>query len=253
MGDDSEGEKSDRDTFVDADDDLRLEPEIVRWLSMYAEAADGRRDATVAAVFDEVNRLLRRYRKESAAHRTDYGSRLRMLTEQMPVMLWTTDARLRVTMVAGGGQAAVDIDPSSTASLPLSVVLGTDTASPAAVEAHQRALRGEPAVFEYDRRSRSYLAHVQPLSDPGGVVVGTIGLAIDVTERKRAEEALARREQQLAEAQRLAQVGSWEFDFTTNRLSWSEEEHRIFGLRREPVPPSREAILARIHPDDREQ
>ena len=73
-------------------------------------------------------------------------------------------------------------------------------------------------VFEYDRRSRSYLAHIQPLSDPNGVIVGTVGLAIDVTERKRAEEALARREQQLADAQRLAQVGSWEVDLATNRL-----------------------------------
>ncbi|HZO30578.1 MAG TPA: PAS domain-containing protein, partial [Chloroflexota bacterium] len=78
-------------------------------------------------------------------------------------------------------------------------------------------------------------------------------LAIDVTERKQAEQALARREQQLADAQRLAQVGSWEFDFATNRLSWSEEEYRIFGLRPELGPPSRETILARIHPDDRER
>jgi len=194
MSDDSEGERSARDSFVDVDDDSTLEPEILRWLEMYAAAADGRRDATVAGILDEVNRLLRRYRKESSAHRTDYGSRLRMLTEQMPVMLWTTDARLRVTMVAGGGLAAVDIDPSSTVSLALTVVLGTDTARSGAVDAHARALNGQPAVFEYDRRSRSYLAHVQPLSDADGVIVGTIGLAIDVTARKQAEQALARRE-----------------------------------------------------------
>ena len=218
MGDDSGVGTSDQGSFVDADDDSTLEPEIIHWLGMYAEAADGRRDATVAGIFREVNRLLRRYRKADSVHRADYGSRLRTLTEQMPVMLWTTDTRLRVTTVAGGGLAAVDIDPSSTVSLPLTVVLGTDTPSSGAVDAHERALHGQPAVFEYDRRSRSYLAHVQPLSDPDGVIVGTIGLAIDVTERKQAEEALARREQQLADAQRLAQVGSWEFDFATNRL-----------------------------------
>src|SRR5688500_9791373 len=109
MGDDRGGERSDRDSFADPADESTLEPEIVQWLGMYAESADGDRDATVAAIFDDVNRLLRRYRRESAAHRTDYGSRLRMLTEQMPVMLWTTDARLRVTTLAGGGLAAVDI------------------------------------------------------------------------------------------------------------------------------------------------
>src|SRR3954447_10871351 len=155
MGDDRAG------SFTDAGDDLTLEPEIIHWREMYAEAEDGARDATVGAILDEVNRLLRRYRKESSTHRTDYGSRLRTLTEQMPVMLWTTDTRLRVTTVAGGGLAAVDVDPSSTVSLPLTVVLGTDTPSSGAVDAHERALHGRPAVFEYDRRSRSYLAHIQ--------------------------------------------------------------------------------------------
>ena len=252
MPDSSRDGTSIRGAIVGPDDGSTLEPEIIHWLEMYA-AVDGRRDATVAAIFDDVNRLLRRYRKAESIHRTDYGSRLRTLTEQMPVMLWTTDTGLRVTTVAGGGLAAVDIDPSSTASLPLTVVLGTDTPSPGAVDAHARALNGQPAVFEYDRRSRSYLAHVQPLPGPDGVIAGTIGLAIDVTERKQAEQALARREQQLADAQRLAQVGSWEFDFATNRLSWSEEEYRIFGLRPDLGPPSRETVLARIHPDDRER
>ena len=251
MDSDSRKGTSDQGSFVDPDDDPTLEPEIVHWLGMYADATDGSRDATVAGILGDVNRLLRRYRKESSAHRTDYGSRLRMLTEHMPVMLWTTDTRLRVTTVAGGGQAAVDIDPSSTASLPLTVVLGADPLSSEAVNAHERALRGQPAVFEYDRRSRSYLAHIQPLPSPDGRIMGTVGLAIDVTERKRAEEALARREQQLADAQRLAQVGSWELDLATDRLSWSEEEYRIFGLPSELGPPSRETILARIHPDDR--
>src|SRR4051812_40595891 len=153
MSDDSEGEKSDRDTFVDADDDSTPEPEIIRWLGMYADAADGRRDATVAGIFGEVNLLLRRYRKGESVHRADYGSRLRMLTKRMPVLLWTTDTRLRITTVAGDGLAAVDIDPSSTVALPLTVVLGTDTPSSGAVDVHERALNGQPGVFEYDRGS----------------------------------------------------------------------------------------------------
>src|SRR4051794_24626995 len=232
-------ETNGHDSSVEPNEDLRLEPEVVRWLGMYAEAGDAARDATVAGIFNEVNRLLSRYRRESAAYRGDYGARLRRLTEQMPVMLWTTDADLRVTTFAGGGLAAVDIDPASTASLSLTVVLGTDTPSAGAIDAHRRALQGRPTAFEYDRRSRSYLAHVQPLSDPNGAIAGTVGLAIDVTERKQAEDGLARRERQLADAQRLAQVGSWELDFAANRLSWSEEAYRIFGLRPELGPPSR--------------
>src|SRR3954451_15981443 len=97
MGVDGRDGTHDRDSSVDSEHDVRLEPEVIRWLGMYAEAADATRDAAVAAIFDEVNGLLRRYRRESAAYRADYTSRLRLLTERMPVILWTTDAELRVT------------------------------------------------------------------------------------------------------------------------------------------------------------
>src|SRR4051795_7909614 len=188
MGDDSGGGADGRNAFVDADD-WALEPEIVRWLSMYVEAGDHPGDATVAAIFDEVNRLLRRYRKGDLFHLADDESRLQTLTEHLPLLLRTTDTMLRVTTISGGDQAAVDIDPSGSASLSLTAVVGTGSPGSSDVDAHQRALHGQRAVFEYDRRSPSSLAHVQPLSDPAGVIVGTIGLAIDFTERKRTEEA----------------------------------------------------------------
>ena len=54
---------------------MKVEPEIIRWLGMYAAATHDSRDGTVAAIFDECNRLLSRYREESSTHRTDYGSR----------------------------------------------------------------------------------------------------------------------------------------------------------------------------------
>jgi DNA-binding CsgD family transcriptional regulator/PAS domain-containing protein len=179
-----------RAPFAGRDHASMPEPEVVRWLGMYAEAAEDRRNATVTVILEQVNRLLSQYRRESAAYRGDYASRLRTLTEHMPIMLWTTDAALRVTTVAGDGLAAVDIDPSGTASLPLTVVLGTDAPSPEAVDAHARALRGHPANFEYERRSRWYSAHVQPLSGADGAIAGTIGLAIDVTDRKPAGDGI---------------------------------------------------------------
>jgi PAS domain S-box-containing protein len=252
MGVASGDKPSDRDAFVDPDDS-GLEPEVVRWLEMYTRASDGVLDRTVAGILDEMNRLLGRYRKESAVYRADFRSRLRTLTEHMPVMLWTTDTKLRVTTFSGGGLAAVDINPSSSVSLALAVVLGTDTSGLAAVEAHKQALHGQSAVFEYDRRSRSYLAHVQPLPNADGVIVGTIGLAIDATESKNTEAELARRERQLGDTQRVAQVGSFEFDLATNRLYWSDEHFRILGLKPEPGPVTSESVSEFIHPDDVER
>jgi len=78
--------------------------------------------------------------------------------------------------------------------------------------------------------------------------------ALDLTERKRAEEALRRDEAWLAQAQRLSHTGTWVSDGTTSAiLYWSEECYRIWGLDQAQGLPSREDMWGRIHPDDRER
>jgi diguanylate cyclase (GGDEF)-like protein/PAS domain S-box-containing protein len=73
----------------------------------------------------------------------------------------------------------------------------------------------------------------------------------DITERKRTEEALRKSEWRMAEAERLAHVGSWEWDVRSNILSWSDELYRIFGLSKD-VDLSYEGFIGGIHPADRE-
>jgi diguanylate cyclase (GGDEF)-like protein/PAS domain S-box-containing protein len=74
------------------------------------------------------------------------------------------------------------------------------------------------------------------------------------TEWERAEALLARlgeSERALAEAQRLAQIGSWTWDVGADRLRWSDELYRIFGLDRDEFGASYESYLACVHPEDR--
>src|SRR6202008_5040685 len=74
-----------------------------------------------------------------------------------------------------------------------------------------------------------------------GELVQVVGTNIDVTERKRAEEALRRDEAWLAQAQRLSHTGTWVADGTTRAiLFWSEECHRIWGFDAAQGVPSRE-------------
>ena len=70
-----------------------------------------------------------------------------------------------------------------------------------------------------------------------GVPAGMQIIARDVTERKRAEEALRHSERELREGQRLAQIGSWDWDVASDTISWSDELYRI--ARRDPrlAPP----------------
>lgn len=90
-----------------------------------------------------------------------------------------------------------------------------------------------------------------PLHDATNKMIGVLGFYEDITERKLIEIALQRSEDNLNRAQAIAQVGSWYLDANTNRLDWSEETYRIFGI------PKQETIdldtwISAIHPDDRE-
>jgi PAS domain S-box-containing protein len=76
-------------------------------------------------------------------------------------------------------------------------------------------------------------------------------LVEDVTLRKLAEERLRRSEAQLAEAQRLAHMGSWHWDVTTNAITWSDEQYRIYGMNPGEISPNLQQFLEHVHPDDR--
>ena len=80
------------------------------------------------------------------------------------------------------------------------------------------------------------------------VIQGTL---IDFTDRKQAEEALRLSESRLEEAQRLAHLGSWNWDLATGTLSWSDELCHIYGVDPQVHVPTFEDFLKRVHPEDR--
>ncbi len=84
-----------------------------------------------------------------------------------------------------------------------------------------------------------------------GALSALEGFITDITQRKRAEEELTKREMLLAESQRLAHLGSWEWDVATDRAIWSDELYRILGFEPQAQPGSYELFLRAVHPDDR--
>ena len=73
----------------------------------------------------------------------------------------------------------------------------------------------------------------------------------DIGERRNAQEAVARSEARLAEAQHIARIGSWEAEFATGKIAISQELCRLFELDPAIVELKLDQLLARIHPDDR--
>src|SRR6266699_3712043 len=86
--------------------------------------------------------------------------------------------------------------------------------------------------------------------DESGRPTHFYGTVQDITDRKRAEEALQRSQFYISEGQRLAHMGSWAFD-ATGFSYWSSELFRIYGLDPGGKPPTVEEYLALVHPEDR--
>ncbi|RCJ33958.1 hypothetical protein A6769_23225 [Nostoc punctiforme NIES-2108] len=91
-----------------------------------------------------------------------------------------------------------------------------------------------------------------------GKVIRLYGTTQDVTERqvainerKQAEEELRRSETLLATAQKIAQMGSWEWYLESQKQIWSAETFRIFGLNLTQSAPTQTAFLQMLHPEDR--
>lgn len=110
-----------------------------------------------------------------------------------------------------------------------------------------------PATFETRlRRADGEIREIE-ISAVGVLLEGRRLLycaARDITERKSAERRLARTEDNLRRAQRVAQVGSWHLDIASATLEWSEESYRIFGIQ-PGRPISFATFLTCVHPDDR--
>ncbi len=114
---------------------------------------------------------------------------LRFVLAQLPVLHWTTDTALAVTGVGGAALDALGLSPAEYVGRPAQALF--DDAEAAELAAlHARALDGAPGMRVAVRGGRTYQCHVGALRDDESAIVGTVGLALDVTAARETEQQL---------------------------------------------------------------
>jgi signal transduction histidine kinase len=124
--------------------------------------------------------------------------RLRLLIEQLPAVLWSTDTDLRFTSSLGAGLRNLDLLPNQVVGLTLYEYFQTNDPEFLPIARHRRALAGFSSSYQIEWRDRIFQTHVEPLEGPDGGIVGTVSVAVDITELRHADDA--RRGREAAEA-----------------------------------------------------
>ena len=127
----------------------------------------------------------------------EHERRLQLIVSRLPVLLWSTDAELRLNSLTGAGFEQSRPQTMSLLSLTVHDLLG---AMPGEEEELRPALQGHSVTFDTVHGDRDLRVYIEPLRDEQGTVTGTVGIAFDRTDEKRAERANAQLLEQLHDA-----------------------------------------------------
>ncbi len=142
--------------------------------------------ASVGVVFTGI------YRNQLESQRTetllDRETRLQLILEQMPAILWTTDENLIFTSSTGSGFQQLSVNPETLLGTWIASSPPMDKLSMFRTESHYQALAGQSSTYESSWGDRSFQCFIEPLYDARKNIIGCVGIALDITARRSAEQ-----------------------------------------------------------------
>jgi PAS domain S-box-containing protein len=127
-----------------------------------------------------------------------------MIFRQIPGVIWATDTNLRILYAEGHVLAIAGVDFTGALGTSIQEFVAAHDLTEPVVAGHLAALAGQPQSFRYEFHGRWFEVLIEPLRDGEGHVVGCVGAAVDITERKHDDEELAASRRRLEEARHLA-------------------------------------------------
>ncbi|MCA9133936.1 MAG: PAS domain S-box protein, partial [Planctomycetales bacterium] len=198
-------------------------------------------------------------RKESEAALKSSEQRYRDLVETTQDLIWAIDSTGQITFVNEASRSVYGWEPEE--------VLGKSFLEFIAPEYRERDRMVVGTTLQTGEEIHNHETHVcrkdgvtvvlntnaRVLRDAQGTIIGCSGISRDLTQIIEATKELQEQQVLLSNAQRLANIGSWDCDYQTQKLKWSEQTFHIFGLQAENFDGSFQTFADRIHPADRER
>ncbi|MCX6097602.1 MAG: PAS domain S-box protein, partial [Caldiserica bacterium] len=233
-----------------------------RWVRTMgvAELKDGHPIRVVGSISD----ITQRKQAEQALRQSQ--DKYRMLTESIKDVVWIVDTEtLQFLYVSPSVKRLRGYTPEEIMAQPMDAALTPESAA-LVRQGIQRQV--EDFVSGRELPDMFYTTDMEePCKDGSTVWTETItsyyrddqtghvvvrGVSRDITDRKQMEEKLRMSEFDLRQAQALAHVGSWRWDIAHDKLLWSDEMYRIYGIAPHAFTGSWQDIIARVvHPEDR--
>jgi PAS domain S-box-containing protein len=180
--------------------------------------------------------------------------RLRLVVEQVPAVLWSVDRELHFTLSIGGGLTALGLKPRQVVGQSIFEYFQTEDRDYPPIAAHLRALRGESSKYEFAWSGKAFESYVEPLRGESGAITGVLGVALDVTERTRAERELRDGEARYRHLIESVKAVVWRGDPCSLRFSFvSPEAETLLGYPAARWIEDPRFWIEHVHPEDRER